>query len=72
MVNDVDYDERVDIWSVGILLFELSTGSIPFQGNDMDTLKQNIYDLNITWPNNIDPDIKDLSAKILKTEPSKT
>ena len=70
MVNDVDYDERVDIWSVGILLFELSTGSIPFQGNDMDTLKQNIYDLNITWPNNIDPDIKDLCAKILKTEPN--
>ena len=70
MVNDVDYDERVDIWSVGILLFELSTGNIPFQGNDIDTLKQNIYDLNITWPNNIDPEIKDLCAKILKTDPN--
>ena len=39
MANDVEYDESVDIWSIGILLFELSTGIIPFQGNDIETLR---------------------------------
>ena len=70
MVDDIDHDERVDIWSIGVLLFELNTGKIPFRGNDIDTVKQNISELNITWPNNIDPDIKDLCSKLLKTNPN--
>ena len=69
MANEIDYDERIDIWSIGILLFELSTGKTPFKGNDIETVRQNIGESNITWPNNIDPDIKDLCSKILKTNP---
>lgn len=28
------YDERVDVWSLGILIYELSFGFAPFEGND--------------------------------------
>ena len=70
MVFESDYDERIDIWSIGVLLFELSTGKIPFQGNDIETVKENISQLNISWPNNIDSDIKDLCSKILKINPN--
>ena len=70
MVGDIPYDERVDIWSIGILLFELSTGKIPFEGDNEDTVKENISKLKISWPYNIDNDVKDLCNKILKTNPN--
>ena len=70
MAKGIDYDERIDLWSIGILLFELSTGKTPFKGNDIETVRRNIGQTNITWPRNIDPDIKDLCSRILKTNPN--
>ena len=71
MADDINYDESIDIWSIGILLCELSTGTIPFKANDVETLRQDISELNISWPNNIDPDIKDLCSKIFNAEQNK-
>ena len=42
------HDEAVDIWCIGVLLFELVTTAVPFRGNDIDTLKENILKLKIT------------------------
>ena len=68
MINDQGHDETADIWCIGILLVELSCGKTPFKGDDIETVGQNISELNITWPNNIDPDIKDLCSKILTAD----
>ena len=48
IIKEEGHDEKVDIWCIGVLLFELMTGSVPFQGNDLDTLKENILHLKIT------------------------
>ena len=63
------HDEAVDIWCIGVLLFELATATVPFQGNDIDTLKDNILKLKITWPKDINTDAKNLIMKILKLDP---
>jgi len=63
------HDEAVDLWCIGVLLFELVTATVPFQGNDIDTLKSNILNLKITWPKDINTDAKNLIMKILKLKP---
>ena len=63
------HNEAVDIWCIGVLLFELVTAQVPFQGNDIDTLKENILKLKITWPKDINTDAKNLIMKILKLDP---
>ena len=62
-------NEATDIWTIGVLLFELVTAQLPFQGNDINTLKENILQLKITWPKDINADAKDLIMKILKLDP---
>jgi len=70
MIKESGHDHNLDIWCIGILMFELLTGSIPFQGADQQALSSNILKNKICWPKDIDPSAKDLISKILKTEPS--
>ena len=69
MVNETSHDENADIWCIGVLLFELSTGRVPFDGRDLETVKANILRLNIAWPREIDPEVKDLISQILRLNP---
>lgn len=69
IIRECGHDERVDIWCIGVLLFELSTGNAPFPGNDIKTLKNNILKLKINWPVQINPEAKDLIEKILRLDP---
>lgn len=38
LINGVRYTKKVDIWSLGTLLFQLLTGSHPFMGKDLKDL----------------------------------
>ena len=69
MINKTGHDEKVDIWCIGILLFELITGLQPWSGNDLQTVKYNINRLQLNWPKNIDRVAADLIIKILKYKP---
>lgn len=69
IVNEQGHDERVDIWCIGVLLFELMTGLPPFEGGNMETLKNNIKCMNIRWTRDINPDAKDLISRILRYRP---
>ena len=73
MIQNIGHDEHVDIWCLGILLFELLTGTPPFIGQNRVLLMNNIINVNITWPSQtsipIDADAKDLILKILKKKP---
>ena len=69
IIKQQGHDEKVDIWCIGVLLFELITGHVPFLGNDLDTLKRNILNLRIAWPKDINPDAKNLISQILKLDP---
>jgi aurora kinase len=70
IIKEQGHDEKVDVWCIGVLLFELITGNVPFQGNDIDTLKENILHLKIAWPKDINVDAKSLIKKILKSDPA--
>lgn len=69
MIKEIGHDMSLDIWCIGVLMFELLTGTIPFPGNNMNALADNILRTKIMWPKDIDFDAKDLISKILKPDP---
>ena len=70
IIKEQGHDEKVDIWCIGVLLFELATGTVPFPGNDIETLESNILKLKIQWPKDINIEAKNLISKILKLDPN--
>ena len=69
IINNQGHDEHVDIWCIGVLLFELMAGYSPWQGDDVQTVRYNITRLKIRWPRDMDRDAYDLISKILKYNP---
>ena len=50
-------DERSDIWSFGIVLYELFTGSLPFRGDSMTSLLYSIvHDQPLAIPASVGPE----------------
>jgi serine/threonine protein kinase len=71
------HDYRVDIWSIGVLIFELCTGSSPFSSElalsnkiTEAAVKANITSLNYRLPHDLSIPCKDLISKILVLEPA--
>ena len=67
------YDERCDVWSIGIVLYILLYKQFPFENNDFLSLKHNIIYSDIVFPDSKKPndDIVDLLTRMLCKDPSK-
>lgn len=62
--------KTMDIWSLGVTLFELITCSTPFEGNTENKLFNNIVNHRIVWPRDISDSAKDLLKKMLVQNPA--
>lgn len=61
MVNDEIYDEKVDLWTLGVLCYELLTGVPPFQtpGENIETYRK-IAKVKFEFPEHLSCEAKDL------------
>ena len=69
MVKKLPHDYNIDIWSLGVLLFEFLAGYAPFTGTNQNELFNNIKRLKINWPVDFPPLAKNLVTRILKLNP---
>ena len=71
--EDVQYDEKCDLWSIGIILYQLSFGVYPFRGVTETALLKNIHNNRNNVINNNkntgDKELDDLIINLLKEEP---
>jgi serine/threonine protein kinase len=71
MVTKSGHDESIDIWSLGVLMFELLAGRPPFvYKGDTNTLYTDIKNLKISWTDDFPILAKNLISKILKLKPA--
>lgn len=68
-------DSRSDLYSLGVILYEVSTGRLPFVGTDFDELKKKHQNKIPTDPREyflgINDEIADVILKLLEKDPGK-
>ena len=59
----------VDIWSLGVLLYAMVCGAVPFKANNMQELYKNIMNKGFVFPLPLSKEVKDLIRKMLNKVP---
>ena len=74
ILNDDDYTNKCDLWSIGVIIFQLKTKSFPYKGNVEKAILREIKNKGLSILNIIDDnekDLKDLLSRLLVSDPNK-
>jgi serine/threonine protein kinase len=63
------YDKSVDIWCLGVLLYEMLHGRSPFKGSSVIEVYENVKKGKIGWDSGISAGAKHMCLAILKQKP---
>ena len=74
-VLEKNYNEKCDMWSIGVIMYLLLVGKFPFTGKSreeiFENIKDNNYDKNILYDNkNISKEARELIFKLLINDPN--
>ena len=65
------YDYKSDMWMIGCILYEIVTGSKPFQGDSLPTILKNIVNLDApSLPNGTDQQLVNICGMLLQKNPN--
>jgi len=70
MVKNNKYHSRVDVWGLGVLLYEFLIGKPPFEDSSERGTYKKIKSVNPVFPPHITREAKDLINKLLHKDPS--
>ena len=71
LVQEMPYNHTVDLWSLGVILYELYVGQPPFYTNSIYSLVQHIVKDPVKYPEEIGQDFHSFLRGLLNKDPSK-
>jgi aurora kinase len=69
-ISGIVQNYKVDIWAIGLLIYEMLTGSSPFMHDKPSEVFRKIYANNIYYPDYINKDANNLISKMVVSNPA--
>ena len=70
VLDENDYGRAVDWWGLGVVMYEMMCGRLPFYNRNHDVLFELILVEEIRFPRTLSEDAKLLLSGLLKKKPS--
>ncbi|KYQ90285.1 putative protein serine/threonine kinase [Tieghemostelium lacteum] len=70
LISNKETSTDSDLWALGCILYQLTTGRLPFRGKTEFLTFQKVSNRDLVYPTNINPVTKDLIGKLLVMKPS--
>lgn len=71
VLEDNDYGRAVDWWGLGVVMYEMMCGRLPFYNQDHEKLFELILMEDIKFPRTLSSDAKSLLSGLLIKDPNK-
>jgi len=71
MVEGRKHDKSIDIWSLGVLLYEFLVGNPPFEADSHSLTYRRIQSIDLRFPRGVSEDAQDLIRRLLVKDPEK-
>lgn len=71
--NETPYDSKTDLWSIGVVFYQMLFGELPFPGDTTDEIKKNIRERagqKLRFPIPISPATENLLRRLLEPNPT--
>ncbi|MCI4387018.1 hypothetical protein PGIGA_G00069320 [Pangasianodon gigas] len=69
MIEGKTHDEKVDLWSLGVLCYEFLVGNPPFETKSHEETYRKISRVEFTYPPHVSEGARDLISRLLKHNP---
>ena len=69
LLKEYPYNKKADLWSLGVILYELYVGQPPFYTNNFQTLLHKIAKEEIRYPDSMSSEFKDFLKGLLVKNP---
>ena len=71
ILSSQPYDGKLsDVWSMGVVLYTMVTGALPWKETNQIQLFQQIIDANYTIPRTLSPNLRDLISRLMRPDPN--
>ncbi|XP_055884739.1 spermatozoon-associated protein kinase-like isoform X1 [Biomphalaria glabrata] len=71
MILNKGYGKSVDYWGLGILIYEMVAGYVPFDHKTPIRLYELIVECNVSYPSHFKPNLTSLLSKLIQTDVTK-
>lgn len=69
MIRGDGHNESIDMWEMGVLLYEMTIGKSPFGASSQEQTCKHILKVDLKFPSTTNPDAQDLILKLCKLKP---
>ena len=69
MIEKKKHDPTVDVWALGVLMYEFLCGQPPFESTQQRSTFEKIKNVKFTFPGHVSTEARDLIRKLLNKDP---
>lgn len=70
MIEGAVYNEKVDHWALGVLIYEFLVGKPPFESPTTQETYRRIRECRVQYPSHVSAEARDIIGKLLKRHPA--